>query len=327
MWAAWWLVVLLGLGRAEDRTLSENEEMIRRKPRATALLLAEVRGDAADAAAQAQADFYIGRCLENIGLLHAAHRQYLAAARGSALVRTEALARLASLAERVGDDEPLIPLAARIPEAAWPTRFADTYRFLRARARHRAADPDGALADLALVPATSPRYPAALLLRGVILAEQAQPDAARDVLVTLASLRLQGGRRLEKAELHRTQSLARLDLGRIYYSAQRYEDAARLYASVGEPYAPVAALEGAWADWLAGGTRAAALLDRAEDTPEAAWLAVLLLPDAPARASRAAALQTTWTRQLQALQAIQARHAKVQKQHLGALFQGCLNGR
>lgn len=223
-----------------------NEAAILRRPRAMSLTLLELAPDA-DVGQRAQVAYYLGRCFEQIGLLQSAHRQYVRALASDAW-RSRALSGLVRTAERIGDDEAIVPHVAAADPADFSEAFAGALWFLRGRHLAREGDVAGAEAALRQVAATSPRYPAAQLQLAVLHSDTGAPEAARDLLLHVLSLRAPRSQ-LARLRLRRTQQLARLDLARVYYGAHRYEEALRIYDTVDEdgPYAAQAAAESAWA--------------------------------------------------------------------------------
>ena len=249
------LLLLASLAAAADPR-DANEAAIRRRPRAMSLTLVDL-ADTADDTQRAQVAYYLGRCFEQIGLLQSAHRQFVRAL-SSPTWRSRSLSGLVRTAERIGDDEPLLPIAAAVDPASFSPSFAGALWFARGRQLARDGQPAAATAALEAVAPTSPRYPAAQLHLAVLQHERGASEAARDTLLRLLSLRAPRSQ-LARIHLGAVQQLARLDLARLYYGAHRFEEATRIYATLDEdgPYAALAALESGWASLILGDEAAA----------------------------------------------------------------------
>ncbi|MEL6345584.1 MAG: hypothetical protein AAFV53_20920 [Myxococcota bacterium] len=271
-----------------------NAVAIRRMPRATSLELLALRMKA-PSSQKAEIDYYIGRCLERIGLLHAAHRLYLVAARRDSPWRPDVLDALVRSAVLVGDDEPLIALAVELPVRDFPDVTRGDWLFLRAQGMRRQGDLDAARDLLEQVDTASVRHPAAQLQRAIL---EERPEAARDRILRLLSLKVRGSR-LARVDLRLVQDLARLNLGRLYYAAHQYEAAAAIYDSVPDgARTDRARLEAAWALAVAGKTDAALERLVRNPLPEAALLQAVLQKDD----DRSDAIAQQWRQQLDAMQ-------------------------
>lgn len=289
--------LVLAAGLAVAGPTDRNAVLIRRRPRATSLTLVDLAADA-EAEQREQVALYLGRCFEQIGLLQSAHRQYVLAVSSPAW-RPEALAGLVRVADRIGDDEPVVSIAAAASPSAYPDAFASSLQYLRARHLIRAGDRAGAEAALRAVSAGSPRYPAAQVVLAVLRHEAGAAEEARDILLSVLSLRAPRSQ-LARVRLAPAQQLARLNLGRVYYAAHRYAEAARIYATVEGATAGQAAREGAWAHFLLGADAQAQAMIASDDSLVAQHLQFLLSPE-PSRPG--------WGEEADQLRALSARYA------------------
>lgn len=252
------LIALLAAARAED-VEDRNARLVRRKPRATSMLLYDMMAEA-DETQQLQLRYWMAQSFQRIELYHAAQRYYLAVvAAGESRWRGDALIALVALSAAIGDDADLVTMAASLSPADFPAEVAGTLHYLQGVHHHEAGALAEAAASYRAVPYGSPRYFSARLRLGVVLAASGDPTAARDVLLGL--IRTEPvGTRLQRQDAEALQALALLDLARLYYAAGRYEDAAALYAQVDPdtPWRAEADLEGGWAALVLGDAAAAA---------------------------------------------------------------------
>ena len=294
--------LVLACGLALAAPTDRSVVLIRRRPRAMSLKLVDMASDTdtdTDAGQRERLAYYLGRCFEQIGLLQSAHRQY-ALAVSSADWRPQSLAGLVRVAERIGDNVPVTAIAAATSPAEYPDAFAGSLQYLRARHLIHSGDRAGAAAALRTVSAASPQYPAAQIVLAVLCHEAGEAEEARDILLSVLSLRAPGSQ-LARVRLAPAQQLARLNLGRIYYAAHRYEEAARIYATVDGPAAAQAAQEGAWAHFLLSADAQAQQRLGDDDGLVAQHLRFLLSPEAaPPR----------WGEEAAQLQVLSARYAE-----------------
>ncbi|MDG1479477.1 MAG: tetratricopeptide repeat protein [Myxococcota bacterium] len=251
------IIALLAAAQAEDIE-EQNARLVRRKPRATSMLLYDMMADA-DAAQELQLRYWMAQSFQRIGLYHTAQRYYRAVVEaGESRWRDEALIALVALSAVIGDDADLVAMAAALRPERFPAPVASTLHYLQGVHHHN----QGALAEAAVsyqaVSYGTPRYFSARLRLSVVQATSGEPTAARDVLVDLIRT-APVGTRLQKTDAEAVQALAQLDLARLYYAAGRYEDAVVLYAQVADdtPWRSVADLESGWAALMLGDTAAA----------------------------------------------------------------------
>ncbi|MFT5685133.1 MAG: tetratricopeptide (TPR) repeat protein, partial [Myxococcota bacterium] len=254
-------IVLLSVGGslalAED-VEADNARFVRRKPRATSMLLYDMMADA-DATQQIQLRYWMAESFQRIELFHTAQRYYLAVVDGGeSRWREDALIALVALSEAIGDDADLLAMAAALDPADFPAPVASELHYLQGTSHHADGSLSEAAASYRSVRYATPRYFTARLALAVALSESGETTAARDVLVDLIRTE-PTGTRLEKQDARDVQALALLDLARLYYAAGRYEEAAKLYGQVSHdtPWRAKAELERGWAALLLGDHTAA----------------------------------------------------------------------
>ena len=263
------LVALLSVAWAQDDVEEKNTRLVQRKPRATAMLLHDMMGDA-DAAGQLQLRYWMARSFQRIELYHTAQRYYLTVlAAGQSRWHHEALISLVGLTDRIGDDADLIAAVAALDSTAFPERVASSLHYLQGVGLHERGAGEEAIVALSAVPYGTSRYFTARLRLAVVLTELDRRDAARDVLVDLLAVRPYGTR-IQQQDARKLQSLALVDLARLYYAAGRFAEAGRLYAQVSRrsPWRAVADLEGGWAALMIGDHAAATLAGTTASTTD-----------------------------------------------------------
>ena len=247
-----WLLSMLVAG-AEASTEEQNARLVERKPRATSMLLQDMLAEA-DAAEQLQIRYWLARSFERIELYHVAQRYHLAVVgAGESRWQASSLIALVELADRIGDDTDLSAALVELGDAvSYPPQVASSLQYLRGVGLHR-TDPAAAISAYEAVSYGDPRYFSARHRLAVALYESGQPEAARDVLISLLSTR-PFGTRIQQQDARRIQALALVNLARLYHASGRYEEAELLYAQVHRksPWRAVATLEGGWSALLSG---------------------------------------------------------------------------
>lgn len=207
---------------------------------------------------QAMADihYYLGRNFEALQMFHAAQYHYALVVRDHADSQyfEYSLPRLVAIAEYTGDDTELAGLIARgsiAPDRA-PRQAQDHLYFLEGIARYKKEDLSGARAAFSQVDANSMNGVKAKYFEGVISNEQGKLKSAvrafREVYRTEVDPRTER----EAEDLVRMKDLAIVNIARIYYGLERYEDAATWYDLVerDSPYWSTGLFENAWTNFM-----------------------------------------------------------------------------
>ncbi len=207
---------------------------------------------------QATADiyYYLGRNLEALGMYHSAQYHYGVVAREhvDSQYFEYTLPRLVAIAEYTSDDTELAALIARgtvTPERA-PRQARDMLYFLDGVARYKKEDLSGARASFSQVDANSVMGLKAKYFEGVVYNEQGKLKSAvrsfRDVYRGQVDPRNEA----EADELARLKDLALLNVARVYYSIEQYDEATKYYDLVprDSAYWGVSVFENAWANFM-----------------------------------------------------------------------------
>lgn len=258
--------------RAEDRDLDLSEgpatrgaprsveqaidEYKAKKYLASSLRLFEAldSGDYPDAAADIH--YYLARNLEALEMFHTAQYHYLwvvKKARDSQYF-DYALPRLVAIAEFTGDDTELANLVKResLSPESYPRQAKDHLYFLLGAQRYKDGDLRGAREAFAQVGANSLLGLKAKYFEGVIYNEQGKLRSAvrsfRDVYREEVDPRTER----EAKELVRIKDLALLNIARVYYGIERFDEAAKYYDLVSRDseYWGESMFEAAWTAFM-----------------------------------------------------------------------------
>lgn len=223
---------------------------------ASSLRLYEVLESGSYPQSEADIHYYLGRNLEALEMYHGAQYHY------SSVVRKHpdsqyfeySLPRLVAIAEYTGDDTELASLISRgsiTPDRA-PRQAQDHLYFLEGVSRYKKEDLSGARAAFSQVDANSVLGMKAKYFEGVIYNEQGKLKSAvrsfRDVYRADVDPRTER----EAGDLSRLVDLALINIARIYYGIERFDEAAKYYDLVSRdsPYWGGSMFENAWANFM-----------------------------------------------------------------------------
>jgi len=209
------------------------DEYKSKKYLASSLRLYEALDSGAYPEAEADIHYYLARNLEALEMFHTAQYHYLwvvKKARNSQFF-DYALPRLVAIAEFTGDDTELANLVKResLSPESYPRQAKDHLYFLLGAQRYKDEDLRGAREAFAQVGSNSLLGLKAKYFEGVIYNEQGKLKSAvrsfRDVYREEVDPRTDR----EADELVRIKDLALLNIARVYYGIERFDESAKYY--------------------------------------------------------------------------------------------------
>jgi len=206
--------------------------------------------------ADADINYYLARNLEALEMYHSAQYHY------SRVVKDHpdsqyfeySLPRLVAIAEFTGDDTELASLIARgsiSPDRA-PRQAQDHLYFLDGVARYKKQDLSGARASFSQVDANSVLGLKAKYFEGVIYNEQGKLKSAVRSFRDVYREEVDPRNARESQDLARLKDLALVNVARVYYGIERFDEAAKYYDLVSRtsPYWGESLFENAWANFM-----------------------------------------------------------------------------
>ncbi|MEL6347389.1 MAG: hypothetical protein AAFV53_30015 [Myxococcota bacterium] len=195
---------------------------------------------------RSQLHYLMGRNLDALGMTHAAMRSFYAALDGDH--RAFAMVKVVLLAERLGDRHTLRRLAMTTPVSDYPPSARSALLYHRARGLFDDDDLSGARKALEAIAPQTAHAIRGRFLEGVIAHQQSRLRPAVQAFRAVADSPDADSPDAD-AEL---RSLAILNIARVYYSLERYDEAQGFYAQVPrntDAWA-TALFEGAWAQFM-----------------------------------------------------------------------------
>jgi tetratricopeptide (TPR) repeat protein len=226
-----------------------------KKPLTASLMFYDLLQEGSFPEQETKIHYYLGRSLQDLEMLHTAQYHFLLVVKKgpSNPYFNYALPQLVKIARYTGDDTELQRIVSKIPPDAYP-RGAKSDLYYLMGVRYYSGDKlSEARKAFGQVSTKSPHYLKSEYFRGVIFNQQGKLKSAvrsfREVYRQEVEY-LNDPRYL--LEIEDIKGLALLNIARIYYGIERYDDAAKWYELVdhNSKYWPEALFEHAWANFM-----------------------------------------------------------------------------
>jgi len=208
-------------------------------------------------------NYYMGKALADMGMYHTAQYHYLNVIRlhsrskakggpGSAFF-SYALAQMVKISRLTGDDYDLAKIAAKIAPDDFPRGAKNHFYYLKGIRAYQEGNLAEALQNFQEVSSKSDHYLKSLYFEGVINNEQQKLKTAvkkfRDVYREEDPI---FSNEREKQEMLQLQDLALINIARVYYSIERFEEANKYYGLVDHDsaYWPQALFEQSYTNFM-----------------------------------------------------------------------------
>lgn len=226
-----------------------------KKPLTASLMLYDLLQEGAYPEQETKMHYYLGRSLQELEMYHTAQYHFLLVVKKgpSNPYFNYALPQLVKIARFMGDDTELQRIVGSIPADAYP-RGAKSDLYYLMGVRYYGKDKlSEARKAFGQVSTKSPHYLKSEYFRGVIFNQQGKLKSAvrsfREVY--RQEVEYYNDARYLK-EIEEIKGLALLNIARIYYGIERYDDAAKWYDLIDHDshYWPEALFEHAWANFM-----------------------------------------------------------------------------
>jgi tetratricopeptide (TPR) repeat protein len=200
--------------------------------------------------------YWLGRSLYDLEMYHSAQHYFMEVVRKgpSNPLFKHALPRLAAIAAYTGNDYELLRIVGKIPVEDYPRQARPHLYYLMGRKSYDAEELSDAAAWFDQVPDNHELYPRAQYFQGIIHYEREKLKSAvksfREVIraeVPVDDPRL-------ARELEDLKDLSIVNIGRIYFGLQRFDNAEKYYSQVdrSSAYWPQSLFERAWTNFYQG---------------------------------------------------------------------------
>ena len=174
-----------------------------------------------------KARYYLADSLYRLELYHSAQVEFTRVVQaGRGTYHAPSLTRLVAIWQKTGDPTALAQLLDELPPEDYPSKVRSELMYLTGRRAFENEDYGEALSYLEQVGTRSDHEAQSLYVQGVILHRQGKLRSAAELfLEILKGKRFYGN----PTEIERVQHLALLNLGRIHYEVEQYDDAAQRF--------------------------------------------------------------------------------------------------
>ncbi len=198
--------------------------------------------------------YYLAKSLYDLGMYHGAQHYFLQVIRSgpSSAYFKYALPNLVAVADLTGNDIELLRFVHRVPPEAFPRGAQSHLYYLMGRRLYEAEELSASARYFQQVSPRSEHFMRAKYFEGVIHNQRGQLRSAvtafRDVYQ--AEVEIHDARTRE--EISDLRELALIDIARIYYGLERFENADQFYSQVdrSSSYWPTSLFERAWSTFM-----------------------------------------------------------------------------
>jgi tetratricopeptide (TPR) repeat protein len=260
---------MLGSDRGSDRELTDegtsgaaDPEQVKqaiklfraKKPLTASLMLFELLEDNTFPEREAQIQYYLARCLYDLEMFHTSQYYFLQVLRKGPdnPYFKHALPKLVAIARYTGDNSELIRVVAKIPPEAFPTSARNHLFYLMGVRLYEEDDLSRARKYFGQISTRSDLYLRAKYFEGVIYNRQGRLKSAVRSFRDVVREDVEVGSPRELQEVKDLKNLSLVNVARIYYSIQRFDEASKYYALVerDSEYWPVSLFEASWSNFM-----------------------------------------------------------------------------
>ena len=215
--------------------------------------------------------YYLARSLEALEQYHGAQHYYMEVVRKgprNPAFRT-ALPKLAAIANHTGNDYELLRIVGKLQPESFPPAARPHLYYLMGRKAYEANELADAAAAFSQVPQSHPLYPRAQYFQGVIAFDRERLKSAAKAFREVIRAEVATDDAQLVSELEDLKDLSLINIARVYYGLQRFDDADKYYAKVERSslYWPQSLFERAWTNFWTGDLNLALGLLLTTDSP------------------------------------------------------------
>ena len=203
---------------------------------------------------EAKIQYYLARSLYDLGMYHSAQYYFTEVIKKgtSTPYFSKALPKLVTISKFTGDDSDLAKIVAKVDVNDFPASAKNQYYYLAGLRLYEDAKLTDARKSFAQVSEKSDLYTKAKYFEGVIFYKQEKLRSAVKSFTEVVKSDSDPQTEAEGFEATKLRDLSLLNIARIYYSIQRFDEANTWYGNVPSEsrYWAEAQFESAWADFV-----------------------------------------------------------------------------
>jgi len=227
-----------------------------KKPLTASLMLTELLQEGTYPDKESKILYYLGRSLYDLGMYHSAQYYFIEVLKKgtSNPYFKYALPKLVTIAKYTGDESDLMRIVAKIPPEEYPKSARNQLYYLLGMKYYNNNELSQARTYFDQISERSELYSRSQYLEGVIYNKQGKFKSAVRAFTAVAKYKGEAATQQELDDLNNLRDLALMNVARIYYSIERFDDANAWYTYVGHqsPYWAQAEFESSWANFMRG---------------------------------------------------------------------------
>ena len=199
-------------------------------------------------------EYYLARSLEQLEMYHTAQYYFLKVVKEgpSTPYFKYALPKLVKMAQITGDETELLKVAPNVPAEAYPRGSKNKMYYLMGIRSMASNELNEARKYLGQISSKSTIYRQARYLEGVIYNKQGKLKSAKRAFMDVVRHPIEATDKAELLKQEHLTDLSLLNIGRMYYKIERFDDASKYFDLVNHQsnYWPEALFAGAWSNFM-----------------------------------------------------------------------------
>jgi tetratricopeptide (TPR) repeat protein len=198
--------------------------------------------------------YYLARSLEELEMYHTAQYFFLKVVnQGSSTPYFKyALPKLVKMARYTGDETELLKVAPKVPVEAYPRGSKNKMYYLMGLRALSQSDLNNARKYFGQISSKSDLYMRARYLEGIIYNKQGKLKSAKRAFMDVVRQPIEADNRKALERKQALKDLSLVNIGRMYYKIERFEDASKYFDLVSHDsvYWPDSLFSAAWANFM-----------------------------------------------------------------------------
>ena len=199
-------------------------------------------------------EYYLARSLEQLEMYHTAQYYFLKVVKQGPNTPyfKYALPKLVKMAQYTGDETELLKIAPKVPAESYPRGSKNQMYYLMGIRSLASNELNDARKYLGQVSSKSTLYRKARYLEGIIYNKQGKLKSAKRAFMDVVRHPFAAKDKAELAKQEHLMDLALINIGRMYYKIERFDDASKYFDLVRHEsaYWPEALFSGAWSNFM-----------------------------------------------------------------------------
>lgn len=240
---------------SDPEQIREAIKLVRaKKPLTASLMFFEMLEEGRFPDREAQIQYYLARCLYDLEMYHTSQYYFLQVIRKGPQnpYFNYALPKLVTIAKYTGDNSELLRVVAKIPPDSFPRNARNQLHYLMGVRLYEEEDLTRARKYFSQISSKSDLYLRSKYYEGVIYNQQGKLKSAVRSFRDVVREEVEVTSPEEMAQVNDLRNLSLINVARIYYSIQRFDESSKYYSLVDREssYWPTSLFEAAWSNFM-----------------------------------------------------------------------------